>query len=107
MSQPLKPLAANRIDSLDYLRGLAALGIMIYHMHLFTFGEVDSSTVLARVKIYDVSIFYVLSGLTLCVVHLNNFHFTKQGLRRILCKTLFPYCATIVAGYLAHIYSCL
>jgi exopolysaccharide production protein ExoZ len=89
MSQALKPLATNRIDSLDYLRGLAALGIMIYHMHLFTFGEVDSSTVLARVKIYDVSIFYVLSGLTLCVVHLNNFHFTKQGLREFYVKRFF------------------
>lgn len=85
----LKPLPANRIDSLDYLRGLAALGIMLYHMHLFTFGEADSSTMLARVKIYDVSIFYVLSGLTLCVVHFNNFSFDKRGLREFYVKRFF------------------
>jgi exopolysaccharide production protein ExoZ len=79
----------NRVNSLDYLRGLAALGIMIYHMHLFTFGEADASTLLARIKIYDVSIFYVLSGLTLCVVHLNNFSFTKRGLREFYIKRFF------------------
>lgn len=86
---PLKPLPANRIDSLDYLRGLAALGIMFYHIHLFTFGETDSSTMLARIKIYDVAIFYVLSGLTLCVVHFNNFSFDKQGLREFYVKRFF------------------
>jgi exopolysaccharide production protein ExoZ len=80
---------ANRVNSLDYLRGLAALGIMLYHMHLFTFGEADASTLFARIKIYDVSIFYVLSGLTLCVVHLNNFNFSKQGLREFYIKRFF------------------
>lgn len=89
MSEKLKPLPTNRIDSLDYLRGLAALGIMLYHMHLFTFGESDSATVLARVKIYDVSIFYILSGLTLCVVHFNNFSFNKTALREFYVKRFF------------------
>lgn len=81
--------SVHRIDSLDYLRGLAALGIMFYHMHLFTYGEVDSSSVLAKVKIYDVAIFYVLSGLTLCVVHLNNFQFKWPGIREFYLKRFF------------------
>ena len=57
--QPVKELSVKRYDSLDYLRGLAASGVMAYHMSLFTFGESDSSTFIARVKIYAVSIFYV------------------------------------------------
>ncbi len=64
----LRPLI-KRYDSLDYLRGLAAFGVMSYHMFLFSFGESDSSTFIARVKIYAVSIFYVLSGLTLFIAN--------------------------------------
>ncbi|SKB72499.1 hypothetical protein [Dyadobacter psychrophilus] len=41
-----------RIHSLDYLRGLAALGIMFYHMHLLNFGKTDASSPLAVIKIY-------------------------------------------------------
>jgi len=61
--------SVKRNDSLDYLRGLAATGVMIYHVNLLSFGEVDSSTVLAKVKIFAVSIFYVLSGLTLFIAN--------------------------------------
>ena len=67
--QPMKELAVKKNDSLNYLRGLAAIGIMAYHMSLFTFGESDSSTFLARIKIYAVMIFYVLSGLTLFIAN--------------------------------------
>jgi len=67
--QQVKELAVKRNDSLDYLRGLSAIGIMAYHMSLFTFGESDSSTFLARIKIYGVMIFYVLSGLTLFIAN--------------------------------------
>ena len=51
------------------MRGLAALGIMFYHFSTWTFGEVDSSTIIGRIGIYGVSIFYVLSGLTLYHVY--------------------------------------
>jgi exopolysaccharide production protein ExoZ len=79
----------NRIDSLDYLRGLAAFSIMIYHMHLFTFGELDSSEFLAKVKIYSVSIFYVLSGLTLYLVSVKRFKFEKRILAEFYVKRFF------------------
>lgn len=79
----------NRIDSLDYLRGLAALGIMCYHMYLFTYGETDASSVLARIKIYGVIIFYVLSGLTLYKVYANNFTFNKPVLTDFYIKRFF------------------
>ncbi|TKK72035.1 acyltransferase [Ilyomonas limi] len=66
-------VSTNRINSLDYLRGLAAVGIMCYHMQLLNFGEVDASTALAKIKIYGVSIFYILSGLTLYKVYVQKF----------------------------------
>jgi exopolysaccharide production protein ExoZ len=66
-------LSVQRINSLDYLRGLAAVGIMCYHMQLLNFGEADASTALAKVKIYGVAIFYILSGLTLYKVYEQKF----------------------------------
>lgn len=65
--------ASLRIHSLDYLRGLAALGIMFYHMHLLNFGETDASSPLAVIKIYAVAIFFILSGLTLYKVYFDSF----------------------------------
>jgi peptidoglycan/LPS O-acetylase OafA/YrhL len=83
-------LATNRISSLDYLRGLAAVGIMCYHMQLLNFGEVDAATALAKIKIYGVSIFYILSGLTLYKVYAEKFsikaipEFYKKRIFRIV-----------------------
>lgn len=58
-----------RIDNLDYLRGLAAFGIMIYHYCSWEFGNFSSGSFLGRTGVYGVSIFYVLSGLTLYYVY--------------------------------------
>lgn len=58
-----------RVQSLDYLRGLMALGIMIYHYFLWSGGKFEADTILGRIGIYGVSVFYVLSGLTLYVVY--------------------------------------
>lgn len=61
-----------RIDNLDYLRGLMALGIMFYHYFSWTFHPYDSSTFLGFIGLYGVSIFYILSGLTLFYVYNNK-----------------------------------
>lgn len=90
MSQkPTESISAGRVDSLDYLRGLAAFGIMVYHMVLFNFGEVDASTVLAKVKIFGVAIFYILSGLTLYIVNINRLFFNKRDLGDFYIKRFF------------------
>ncbi|WP_286812144.1 MULTISPECIES: acyltransferase family protein [unclassified Maribacter] len=58
-----------RIASLDYLRGLMALGIMCYHYLVWSYGVYGSETILGKIGIYGVSVFYVLSGLTLYLVY--------------------------------------
>ncbi|MCF0041858.1 acyltransferase family protein [Dyadobacter fanqingshengii] len=75
-----------RIHSLDYLRGLAALGIMFYHMHLLNFGETDASSPLAVIKIYAVAIFFILSGLTLYKVYFDSFN--TNGIRTFFIKRI-------------------
>ncbi len=59
----------NRLYNLDYLRGLAAFGIMIYHYMSWTYGNFTAETFMGRVGVYGVSIFYILSGLTLYHVY--------------------------------------
>jgi peptidoglycan/LPS O-acetylase OafA/YrhL len=66
-----------RINALDYLRGLMALCIMVYHYFSWTFHEYDSTTFLGVFGIYGVSIFYILSGLTLYHVYNNKLDFSN------------------------------
>ena len=66
-----------RINALDYLRGLMALCIMVYHYFSWTFHAYDSATFLGVLGIYGVSTFYILSGLTLYHVYNNKLHFSN------------------------------
>lgn len=59
----------NRIESLDYLRGLAALSILSFHFSTWIFGEQNPDSFLGKIGFYGVSIFYILSGLTLYYVY--------------------------------------
>ena len=61
----------NRIKSLDFLRGMMAISIMIYHLTSWLFNRQDSSTLLGRLGVYGVSIFFILSGLTMAIVYSN------------------------------------
>jgi len=62
----------HRLYNLDYLRGLAAFGIMIYHYIGWVSGNSHSESFMGRVGVYGVSIFYVLSGLTLYYVYYDK-----------------------------------
>jgi exopolysaccharide production protein ExoZ len=79
----------NRLPFLDYLRGLAALGIMIYHYLVWTLGKFSSDSFMGRYGIYGVSIFYILSGLTLYHVYQVKFQFTKVDLLDFFKKRFF------------------
>lgn len=78
----------DRLLSLDYLRGLAAFGIMVFHYTSWLYGELNAQTFLGRVGIYGVSIFYVLSGLTLHHVYGEQFQ-TKANIKGFFVKRFF------------------
>ena len=78
-----------RIYSLDYLRGLAAVGIMVYHYLSWTLGKYQADTIMGRIGIYGVSIFYVLSGLTLFHVYHNKMSPTKIDVLSFFKKRIF------------------
>jgi exopolysaccharide production protein ExoZ len=78
----------HRVASLDYLRGLSAFGIMMYHYSSFSFGSWQSDSLLGRIGIYGVSIFYILSGLTLFLVYRNNFNLYDFYIKRLF--RIFP-----------------
>ncbi|MGZ5244541.1 MAG: acyltransferase family protein, partial [Bacteroidia bacterium] len=65
-----------RIHNLDYLRGIAAFGIMAYHYLAWSFGEFSAEDFMGRFGLYGVSIFYCLSGLTLYSVYHEKFTFS-------------------------------
>ncbi|MBT2485509.1 MULTISPECIES: acyltransferase [unclassified Microbacterium] len=68
----------SRLSNLDYLRGLAALGILAYHYTSWTTGPQDAQTPLGRIGIYGVAIFYVLSGLTMYHVYATRIRTLRQ-----------------------------
>ncbi|OYU55992.1 MAG: hypothetical protein CFE25_01740 [Chitinophagaceae bacterium BSSC1] len=100
----------NRNVSLDYLRGISAIGIMIYHFGSWSYGLFDSSTILSRIGIYGVTIFYILSGATLYQVYSKNILLTSKHLCVFYLKRIariFPLLwlvniFTIVVDYNSH-----
>lgn len=96
-----------RLHNLDYLRGLAAFGIMLYHYFSWSQGKFTAETFMGRLGIYGVSIFYVLSGLTLYYVYFNKMVFSSQGIKSFFQKRIlriFPllWLVTIVAVVLSR-----
>lgn len=62
-------MQSSRIESLDYLRGLMAFSVMIYHYGNWSGLPFESDTIFGRLGIYAVSIFYILSGLSLSLAY--------------------------------------
>lgn len=62
-----------RLDSLDWLRGQLAFSIMIYHLTSWEITTLDSSRLLGRFGVYGVSMFFVLSGLSMAFAY-NKYH---------------------------------
>lgn len=68
--------AMKRLEPLDWLRGLLALSIMIYHLISWKYYPPGADELLGRLGIYGVSMFFVLSGLTTAAV---SFNFTQNA----------------------------
>jgi exopolysaccharide production protein ExoZ len=66
------PINQNRIESLDWLRGMMAVSVMAYHFHGFLFYWPKADSTLGRLGIYAVSLFFILSGLSIAIVY-NRF----------------------------------
>jgi exopolysaccharide production protein ExoZ len=81
--------STGRLHNLDYLRGLAAASIMVYHYTTWSVGEHDASSFLGVVGIYGVSIFYVLSGLTLQHVYERKLVWTTDNVASFYIKRIF------------------
>lgn len=78
-----------RLDNLDYLRGLSAVCIMLYHYSTWSIGELSARSFLGRAGIYGVSIFYVLSGLTLTYVYQNRLENHPEAIVDFFRKRFF------------------
>lgn len=96
-----------RLYNLDYLRGIAAFSIMIYHYCSYSFGNIfDSASLLGRLGTYGVSIFYILSGLTLYLVYEKRFNLLEFCIKRIF--RIFPLLwlaiigTIVVTGYIPN-----
>ncbi|GAA4434634.1 acyltransferase [Pontibacter saemangeumensis] len=80
-----------RLHNLDYLRGLCALSIMGYHYTIFAYEtHFSPDDFMQKIGLYGVSVFYVLSGLTLFHVYSGSMKpdrddvidfFIKRGFR--------------------------
>lgn len=79
----------SRMHSLDVLRGICAFGIMIYHYMLYAGWGFDANDAMQRIGIYGVSIFYILSGLTLYYVYQKSNFFKKNDVFDFFIKRIF------------------
>lgn len=80
--------APSRIESLDWLRGMLALAIMAFHLTYWQVIPLDASTVLGRLGIYGVTMFFVLSGLSLALVY-HAFFRDAGAVARFYVRRLF------------------
>lgn len=74
-------LLMNRIDSLDWQRGLLAFAIMAYHLTGWELHALDASSLLGRLGIYGVSMFFVLSGLSMAIVYSRYIQGVESSVR--------------------------
>ncbi|GAA4434225.1 acyltransferase [Pontibacter saemangeumensis] len=82
-------MKVSRLHNLDYLRGLAAFGIMAYHYILFGYGDPSTDLFIKRLGFYGVSVFYVLSGLTLFHVYRNSMQPNREDMTDFFLKRGF------------------
>jgi exopolysaccharide production protein ExoZ len=62
-------MKGKRVKSLDYLRGIMAISVMIYHYSVWSGFELSIDSLLSKLGLYAVSVFYILSGLSLSIVY--------------------------------------
>lgn len=66
------PRDQSRVAHLDYLRGLAALSVMLFHFDKWSNETWDANSFLGKCGVYAVSVFFALSGLTLSIAYADK-----------------------------------
>lgn len=78
-----------RLQTLDHLRGLAALSILVYHFSTWNFGPQSAQLPIGRMGIYGVVLFYILSGMTMCHVYFAQWENSLTQVRDYALKRVF------------------
>jgi exopolysaccharide production protein ExoZ len=81
-------MTTRRIPSLDYLRGVMAISVMVYHYVVWSGVELSNDSILGKLGIYAVSIFYILSGLSLSIVYRGRIS-SGKNIGEFLIKRVF------------------
>jgi peptidoglycan/LPS O-acetylase OafA/YrhL len=81
-------VAVSRFEPLDWQRGLLALSIMLYHLIGWEFSAQDSGSLIGRLGVYGVSMFFVLSGLSMAVVY-SGYVAGSGGYIRFFVRRIF------------------
>jgi exopolysaccharide production protein ExoZ len=78
-----------RIISLDFLRGMAASIVMCGHFYIWSTEPNEPPIQLYKFINYAVSIFYILSGITLYSVYRSSFGFDLKSFKSFAIKRVF------------------
>lgn len=88
MNNTISHTKNKRIESLDWLRGLTAVSIMIYHLKYWIFPDSHGDSFINRMGIYGVGIFFALSGLSMAIVYKNKLN-NKKYIIDFILKRIF------------------
>lgn len=78
----------HRYESLDWLRGLLALSILLYHVVSWEVSPMDASTLLGKLGAYGVSMFFILSGLSIAIAY-QRFIVDAPSSARFFARRIF------------------
>lgn len=97
--RPHKPVV--RLTRVDHLRGLAACGVMTYHIVGWAYGGFAADHPLKRVGLFAVPVFYMLSGLSLFHAYERSLRSTVRSVRSFLIRRVFRIYPLLIATALA------